>query len=246
MGRRKPMYLLSGGSYHHRKTRDPLVREAFRESGKAQPKVAYIGTASGDDPVFFRMLGSLFSRSGAGSVDLVPLAAADADLRQSREVIEQADVIFLSEGDVDLGMQILRDRSIGALLRERYEDGAVFSGFSAGSILLSKQWVRWSDPDNEASAEPFNCLEIAPLICDAHGEADGWEELKTLLRLRQVPGEIGYGIPTSMGLRVQADGRIEAIGGAVHRYTYRDGRVDNIGDISPAFEVHPSEYEYQI
>ena len=81
---------------------------------------------------------------------------------------------------------------------------------------------------------------------DSHDEADGWEELKTLIRLRRLDGEIGYGIPTSMGLRVLPDGRIEAIGGFVHRYTYRDGRVDNIGDISPAFFVHPSEYEYQI
>ena len=27
---------------------------------------------------------------------------------------------------------------------------------------------------------------------------------------------------------------------------FRDGRVDNIGDINPAFFVHQSEYEYQI
>ncbi len=246
MTRTKPIYLLSGGSYHHRKARDPLVREVFRETGQLHPSVAYIGTASGDDPAFFRMLGSLFQRTGAGRVDLAPLYASDADLRRSRTVIEDADVIFLSEGDVDLGMQILQDRGMATLLRERFEDGVVFSGFSAGSILLSRQWVRWSDPDNDASAQPFDCLEIAPLVCDTHGEADGWEELKTLLSLRRVPGEIGYGIPTSMGLRVHADGRSEAIGGVVHRYVYRDGRVDNIGDIAPAFVVQPAEYEYQI
>ena len=38
----------------------------------------------------------------------------------------------------------------------------------------------------------------------------------------------------------------QAIGGWVHRHTFRDGRIDNIGDIWPAFFVHPSEYEYQI
>ena len=31
MNRAKPLYLLSGCSYHHRKTRDPLVQEVFRE-----------------------------------------------------------------------------------------------------------------------------------------------------------------------------------------------------------------------
>ena len=242
----KPVYLLSGDSHHHRKTRDPLIREMLRETGRARPAVAYIGTASGDDALFFRVLQRLFENTGAGSVDLAPLATSAANLRHSRRLLEQADVIFLSEGDVDLGMRLLAERGLVALLHERYHAGAVFSGFSAGSILMSRQWVRWTDPADDATAVPFDCLALVPLVCDTHDETAGWEELKTLIRLRRVAGEIGYGIPTSMGLRVLPDGAAVAIGGFVHRYTYRDGRVDNIGDISPAFFVHPSEYEYQI
>jgi len=242
----KPVYLLSGDSYHHRKSRDPLIREMLKETGCASPSVAYIGTASGDDPLFFKVIKTLFERTGAGRVTLVPLAAPDSDLTAARSVIMSADVIFISEGDVDVGMRTIRDRAVSDLIRERFRAGAVLAGFSAGSILLSRQWVRWTDPDNDATAEAFDCLGIVPLVCDMHDEADGWEELKTLLSLRKVDGEIGYGIPTSMGLRVHPDNRIEAIGGMVHRYTFRDGRVDNIGDISPAFFVHQSEYEYQI
>ena len=242
----KTVYLLSGDSYHHRKSRDPLIREMLAETGLQNPSVAYIGTASGDDPLFFKVIRNLFERTGAGRVELVPLAAPDSDLAHARSLIETSDVIFISEGDVDVGMTTLRERGIAGLIQERYRAGAVLAGFSAGSILLSRQWVRWLNPDDDASAEPFDCIGIIPLVCDMHDEADGWEELKTLLRLRKVDGEIGYGIPTSMGLRLHPDGRIEAIGGMVHRYTFRDGRVDNIGDISPAFFVHPSEYEYQI
>ena len=246
MSGRKPLYLLSGCSYHHRKARDPLLQEVFRETGKERPSVAYVGTASGDDPAFFRMLTTLFQRSGAGPVELAPHENGEDGLKRRQAILDGADVIFLSEGDVDRGMQILRERGTPSRLRERHEAGAVLAGFSAGSILLSRQWVRWPDPDNDASAEPFDCLAMAPLICDTHGEADSWEELKTLLRLRQKQEEVGYGIPTSMGLRVHADGRVEAIGGSVHRYAYRDGRVDNIGDIAPSFVVPESAYEYQI
>ncbi len=128
----------------------------------------------------------------------------------------------------------------------RHFPGASYQGVEYSDYLCERYgWQKGSVVDY-ASAQPFDCLEIAPLVCDTHGEADGWEELKTLLSLRRVPGEIGYGIPTSMGLRVHADGRSEAIGGVVHRYVYRDGRVDNMGDIVPAFVVQPSEYEYQI
>ena len=246
MGAMKPVYLLSGDPHHHRKTRDPLIREMFAETGKERPAVAYIGTASGDDPGFFNVLQRLFERTGAGSVSLAPLSNPNVDIDRARALIEAADVVFLSEGDVDLGMRTLRASGLVPLLHERFAAGAVFCGFSAGSIMLARQWVRWHKPDDDASAEPFDCVGLVPLVCDMHDEAEGWEELKTLLRLRRVDGEIGYGVPTSMGLRVMPDGRVEAIGGWVHRHTYRDGRVDNIGDINPAFSVHPSEYGYQI
>lgn len=242
----KPVYLLSGDPHHHRKTRDPLIREMFRETGRERPSMAYIGTASNDDPGFFRVLQRLFQTTGAGSVDLVPLAAPGADPPKARRLLESADVIFLSEGDVDLGMRTLQASGLIPLLHERFAAGAVFCGFSAGSIMLARQWVRWRDPADDATAEPFDCVGLVPLVCDMHDEAEGWEELKTLLRLRRVEGEIGYGVPTSLGLRVGPGDRVEAIGGWVHRHTFRDGRVDNIGDISPAFIVHPAEYEYQI
>lgn len=242
----KSVYLLSGDPHHDRKTRDPLIREMFRETGKERPAVAYIGTASGDARDFFQVIQRLFERTGAGPVELAPLSEPGSDVRRARALLESADVVFLSEGDVDLGMRTLRASGLVPLLHERFASGAVFCGFSAGSIMLARQWVRWHDPADDASAEPFDCVGLVPLVCDMHDEATGWEELKTLLRLRRLEGEIGYGVPTSMGLRVTPDGRVEAIGGWVHRHTFRDGRVDNIGDINPAFTVHPSEYEYQI
>ena len=52
MGAIKTVYLLSGDSYHHRKSRDPLIRVMLNETGRPVPSVAYIGTASGDDPLF--------------------------------------------------------------------------------------------------------------------------------------------------------------------------------------------------
>jgi cyanophycinase-like exopeptidase len=114
----KSVYLLSGDSHHHRKTRDPLIREMLRETGRERPSVAYIGTANDDDPGFFRILKTLFERTGAGAVEMAPLAAHHADPRRARRLIETADVVFLSEGDVDLGMRVLEDHGLRADLAE--------------------------------------------------------------------------------------------------------------------------------
>ncbi len=237
----KPVTLLAGGAYHRRNARDPLLADMLSATGVKRPTVAYVGVASGDDPGFFRLVSRLLEMAGAGSVALAPLAGAGADYGAARAVLDRADAIFVSGGDVEAGMRILAESGAADWLRQRYEEGAVLGGLSAGSILLARQWVRWRDPDDDATAEPFDCLGLAPLVCDMHGEADGWDELQTLLRLRGTPGELGYGVPTSRGLRVHPDGRVEAVGGAVTRYAWRNGRVDDIGDISPACCAHPTE-----
>jgi len=59
--------------------------------------------------------------------------------------------------------------------------------------MLSKEWIRWRDPDDDATAEFFPCLGIAPLICDTHGEQDGWEELQALFKT-------GKTVPPDMAL----------------------------------------------
>lgn len=222
----KSVYLLAGGAFHRRKSHDPLIQEMLSETGHPKPSVAYIGIASGDDPQFFRAIKTLLIQNGANRVELVSLASPDCDLTESRSLIKSSNVIFFSGGDVELGMRILHERGGMELIYEQFRRGAVLAGFSAGSILLSRQWIRWRNPDDDSTAEPFDCLGVVPLICDMHDEAEGWEELKILLRLRQVEGEIGYGIPASMGLRIHPDHRIEEIGGRVHRFIFRNGRVE--------------------
>ncbi|MEI6168437.1 MAG: Type 1 glutamine amidotransferase-like domain-containing protein [bacterium] len=221
----KPVYLLAGGAFHRRQSHDPLIHQMLRETARPQPTVAYIGTASGDDPHFFNALKTLLEQNGAGRVDLVPLASPHCKLPAARSLLASADLIFFSGGDVELGMRLLRERGVVELISDQFRAGTVLAGISAGSILLCQQWLHWPDPDDDSTVEPFDCLGIVPLICDMHDEAGGWTELKTLLSLRQIDGEIGYGIPASAGLRIHPDHRIEEIGGRAHQFIFRNGRV---------------------
>jgi hypothetical protein len=93
--------------------------------------------------------------------------------------------------------------------------GIPFIGVSAGSIMLGQRWIAWRDPDDDASAHVFDCLGIAPLVCDAHAEAEDWPELRALL-VRLPAGACGYGITAGALLRADAAGRVAARGGDVH------------------------------
>jgi hypothetical protein len=96
--------------------------------------------------------------------------------------------------------------------------------------MLARSWVRWADPYNDASAEVFPCLGFAPILCDTHAEADGWEELKVLLRL-SASGTIGFGIPSGGALYVAQDGTVTAIGKPAPRFEIRSGRIKTLAPL---------------
>lgn len=204
------VYLLAGDPRARSGRPDPVLQAFFQDVAKAAPRVAYIGTASGDDPGFFEAMGRRLQAGGAGEVELAPLCGGAADPAAARRVIEAADAVFVSGGDVAEGMDGLRvHRGVLALLRRRFEAGVPFLGLSAGSIMLARGWVRWAESPREQDSL-LKCLGFAPLYCDVHGEADGWDELKALLRLLPV-GTVGYGIRAGGALRI-CDGVIEEIG----------------------------------
>jgi len=228
----KPVFLLAGGRTRRRPTPDPLIQAVFRESGAVSPDVAYVGTASDDDAGFFSSIAEALRAAGAGRVSHALISPENADLKQARKILESADIVFISGGDVEVGMQVLREKNMVDFLVQLYQSGKPFFGVSAGSIVLAKEWVRWRNPDDDATAELFPCLGMAPVICDTHDEQGGWQELKTVLGLEK-DNVKGYGIVSGTAIKVFPDGRIEALGGAVHQYIRQSGRIERGADILP-------------
>lgn len=211
------IFLLAGDPEKRGVGRDPLLAAILEQIGLLRPGVAYVGAASGDNRLFFLWIARLLKKAGAGRVTLLPLASRRVGTAKARPLLEAADIIFVSGGDVELGMNVLERTGAAALLRELVGGGKSFIGLSAGSIMLARSWVRWSDPENDATAADFPCLGLAPLLCDTHAEKDGWDELQVLLKLTGAP--VAYGIPAGAALRVSGDGALAAMGRPVRRVT---------------------------
>jgi len=223
------IFLIAGDPGSRRQ--DPLLAVILESIGLQRPNVAYVGAASADSRVFFLWIAALLKKAGAGSVRLAALASRRADPVKARQQIRAADIVFVSGGDVELGMSVLERTGAAALLREQHRAGKPFIGLSAGSIMLARSWVRWSDPADDGTAREFPCLGLAPLLCDTHAEKDEWDELKMLLKLTGTP--VGYGIPSGGALRVAIDGSLAAMGRPAQLLEMEGGRARLAGELQP-------------
>lgn len=186
--------------------RDTVLEEMLASLPRS-PGVAYVGAANGDSPAFFARMRGLLLASGAGRVEgIVFKARTEPD-----KVLRDADLVYISGGDVEEGMRVLRESGGGRVLRKLFDGGMPFMGLSAGTILLGRAWVRWRDPEDDGTAELFPCLGFCPFILDTHDEDSGWEELRRALALAP-PGTTGYGIPSGGGLVVEPDGTVTPLG----------------------------------
>jgi peptidase E len=226
------IFLVAGDPGKRGAGRDPLLSAILAQLGMARPSVAYVGAASGDSRVFFIWIAALLKKAGAGSVRLAALASRSVDPAKARAILRESDLVFVSGGDVEAGMDVLQQKNMVKFLGDLYRQGKPFFGISAGSIMLAREWIRWSDPDDDSTAEIFPCLDIAPVICDTHAEDDDWEELKALLALEK-EGVKGYGIPSGGTIKVYPDGKVEALGDVIPQYINRGGKVIRLDDLVP-------------
>ena len=219
--RERPAILLAGGQPVNEGAARRIIGSAM--AVRPNPRVAYIGAANGDRIGFFDMIRPVFIQAGAGTIDFVRLAGASADPAAAKETLRRADVVFLSGGEVEDGINLINKYGLAGLLRELFREDRQFIGVSAGTIMLGEYWVRWETPGDDGSAELFECLNIIPHTFDTHAEDEDWIELKTALRLMG-SGARGYGLPRGGIVSARGDGELANLVNEYLLFEYMDGK----------------------
>jgi peptidase E len=112
---------------------DALVHHAVELSGAAgRPKLAFLGTASGDQRFFNDHVHQAGRVAGfdISTLDLFPMPSVD-DV--AGHLLEQ-DVIWVNGGSVANLLAVWGVHDLGSAMRGAWEAGVVLSGVSAGSI----------------------------------------------------------------------------------------------------------------
>jgi peptidase E len=233
MEAQKPLYLFAGGRGHDLMATLAGVRKLIKSLDKKKPVIAFVGAASMKDNWLIYAIISIFIKAGCNcSIQRVVLAPRNADLQKAKEILQKADAVFMSGGDVEIGMQILKEKEMVGFFQELARQGKLIFGVSAGSIMLCKSWVCWSDPQDDSTAQLFSCQGLAPLICDTHAEGDDWIELKSALLLEK-EGVVGYGLTSGACLQVYPDGKLKAEYSPVLRFKRVNGKIERQPDLLP-------------
>ena len=199
-------------------------RTALGACEKPSPKVAYVGTANGDNKLFFQFLKRPMVKAGAGQVLLVPIAGKRADTQAAKQILSEADCVFLSGGEVEDGIVPLKKTGLDIFLTELYNRGKPFFGVSAGCIMMERNWVHWEAGNDDGTASLFDCLNFVPMTFDTHCENEDWKELKCALRLMGTDAQ-GYGLSTNGFYAADSDGLLVSFRNAPAVFRNQGGTI---------------------
>lgn len=119
-----------------------ILRHVLTLSGKPDPVVGVITTASSIPDEVFAAYDAAFRTIGAGDVlDLRVRDRRGANARNVIEMIERVDVLFISGGDQMRLTHVLGGSDALGAIRLRHEAGMVIAGTSAGAACQSSTMV---------------------------------------------------------------------------------------------------------
>lgn len=203
-GRHRPVYLLADSRLLFKVGGErPSLLDRMRKDLPAtatEPlRAAYLGAANGDEPAFYEIFAAAMDLLGIAERRFLRTRPAPGDL----DFLAAADLILLAGGEVGRGWRAFEASGTSPLIAERYHQGALLVGVSAGAVQLGRGLLE------QGADRLFETAGLLPFLVDAHAEPD-WQALKKALHL--VPDYLGgLGIPFGGAAIVHPDMTVEPV-----------------------------------
>lgn len=164
----------------------PISREIIRLSGKRNPRLLFIPTASSDDKAYVRAVQGHFGRKLGCRVDALYLLKESPKPAEIRRKISTADIIYVGGGNTLMMINRWKKMGVYGQLRKAEEKGKVLCGTSAGAIC----WFRQGNSDSRKFRNPKAKLIkatgfgfISALACPHYDvEKDRKPELREMMK----------------------------------------------------------------
>ncbi len=205
----KPIYLFADSQ--------PLFDRtiSFTEiSGEEKCKAAYIGFSNDDNPAYYEIFLALMEKQNIS--DCMHITSVFS--REEKAFLDQANLILLSGGDVKEGWQKLEEKGLTGFIPNKFTEGAILIGVSAGAIQLGHGFRQGN--------QFIKTLGLLPPAIDVHDEANNWQNLTTCIS-KDTPALGGIGIPLHGGLAYHPDGAVEALQKPLFEFHLEKGSIKN-------------------
>ena len=156
---------IGGGGFYRDPDNLSLERYVIQQTGVANPRVAFVPTASGEPDHYVATFYSAFLKLGCHP-SVLTFFKRTPELRSS---LLNQDVIYVGGGNTKSMLAVWRDWGVPELLREAWESGVVLTGVSAGAICWFEEGLTDSFADG---LHPLAGLGFLPGSCCPHYDGE--------------------------------------------------------------------------
>ncbi len=208
----KPIFLFADSQILFWRGKQGLLLERIKgiikEDNPKKKKIrsAYIGASNEDKEEYYEIFLAAVSQIGIETRDCLMIKSKPS--KKEITFLEKADLVLLAGGDTKQGWDIMNDNGIREKIVNRYHNGAVLIGVSAGAIQLgSRGWL--DDEGGYDEGRVFTTFQLVPFVIDVH-EGEQWDRLHDTVRNGEEHCR-GFGIPSGGGAIFHPDWSMEAI-----------------------------------
>ena len=242
--------LIAIGGNEDRKHKLEVLRRVIEEGKGSDTYVEVVTTASTIPRELERTYERAFNKIGVYKFDAINIAYRDEAFNERYiERVKKADVVFFTGGDQLRLTNILGDSDFLKAVRERYDDGAVIAGTSAGAAALSDTMIYRGESkfglvkNNVSMRRGFEFAEN--IAFDTHCIGRG-RILRLFQAVAQNPDNVGIGLSEDTAIVLHDEHVMEVIGNGtvivVEGSHLKKSNIDNIrtGELIAAenFHVH--------
>ncbi len=139
-----------------------------------------------------------------------------------RAFLERTQLIVLAGGDVRRGWKTFEKTGMKHVILDRYAEGAVLVGISAGAVQLGRYGI--VETPQSPAPELLDVFKLVPVVIDTHDDPAEWARLSRAIHSLK-GAATGLGIPVGGGVIAHPDMTIEPLRRPVHEFRFEDERV---------------------
>lgn len=143
---------LGGGGFSMEPENSLLDKYILSQSGKSNPKICYIPTASGDSDICIKWFYDFFEQQKCEPSHLSVFKPPSNDLEG---FLLEKDIVYVGGGNTRNLLILWKEWGLDLILKKAWEQGVVLAGISAGSICWFEEGVTDSYGD---VLQPLKCL----------------------------------------------------------------------------------------